>query len=704
MTMLKDFFTPQSVAVIGAAREPGKLGYGVVSNILKYHYTGQVYPINPKAEQILGLPCYPSVLAVPGPVELAVIVVPNKLVPQVMEECGKKGVHAAIIISAGFREAGMDGIKLERQVLEIAAQYGVRIVGPNCLGIISTHTPLNASFAAGMPPQGGIAFMSQSGALCTAILDWALAKQIGFSYFVSLGNKADVNEVDLLQAWEDDKDSRVIIVYMEGLRDGRQFMEVARRVTRRTPVIAVKSGNTAAGSRAVSSHTGSLAGSERAYHAAFEQAGVLRADSIEQLFDYALAFAYQPPLKGRNVAIVTNAGGPGIMATDALESNGMKLATLQPETVELLRKGLPAAANVYNPVDVIGDALADRYEYALKAVLADKNVEGVLVILTPQVYTQIDETAEVIGRLAAGQDKPVLGCFMGEERVGPGIAILNKHRIPNYSFPERSVGALKAMADFWEQGQRPVPSYEEFSVDRNRVKRVFRRVRREGRLSLGDAEAREILEAYGLRIPRSVLAKTVDEAVQAANSIGYPVVMKVASPDILHKSDIGGVRLNVRDADQVRDLFDLLVFRAQRYMPEATIWGVLVQEMVARGKEVIIGVNRDPQFGPLLMFGLGGIYVEVLKDVTFRIAPVSRQEATEMMDEIRSYHLLQGVRGEKPSDLDAVVDAILRVSQLVTDFAEIVEMDINPLMVLEAGSGAIAVDSRFVLKEKEKAE
>ncbi|MBC7233302.1 MAG: acetate--CoA ligase [Chloroflexi bacterium] len=702
--MLKAFFTPQSVAVIGAAREPGKLGYGVLSNILKYGYTGQVYPINPKADQILGLKCYPTVLDVPGPIELAIIVIPNKFVPQVMEECGKKGVQGAIIISAGFRESGMDGIKLEHQVLDIAKRYGIRVVGPNCLGIISTHTPLNASFAAGMPPKGSIAFMSQSGALCTAILDWALAKEIGFSHFVSLGNKADVDEVDLLQAWKDDKHSRVIIVYMEGLRDGQKFMEVARQVTQHTPVIAVKSGNTAAGSRAVSSHTGSLAGSERAYQAAFHQTGVLRATSIEQLFDYSLAFAYQPELKGRNIAIVTNAGGPGIMATDALESSGMKLATLEPETIETLRQGLPAAANVYNPVDVIGDALADRYEHALKAVLQDKNVHGVLVILTPQVYTQIEETAEVVGRLAALYGKPVLACFMGEEKVGPGIKILNRYSIPNYPFPERAVGAFRAMAAFSERRQRPAPQYERFEVDRERVAQIFARARSEGRVTLGDAESREIMEAYGLRIPRSILARTVEEAVEAADSIGYPVVMKIASPDILHKSDIGGVRLNVANAEQVRDLFDLLIFRAQRYMPEAQIWGVLVQEMVAKGKEVIIGVNRDPQFGPLLMFGLGGIYVEVLKDVTFRIAPVSREEAVEMIDEIRSYHLLRGVRGEKPSDLDAIVDAILRVSQLVTDFPEIVEMDINPLMVHEAGKGAVAVDMRFVLKEKESEE
>lgn len=702
--MLEMFFTPKSVAVIGAAREPGKLGYGVLSNILSCGYNGKIYPINPKADEILGLPCYPSVLHVPGDVELAVVVVPNKFVLQIMEECGQKGVKGVIIITAGFREAGTDGIKLEHQVMDIAKQYGIRVVGPNCLGIISTHTPLNASFAAGMPPKGQIAFMSQSGALCTAILDWALAKEIGFSHFVSLGNKADVNEIDLLQAWENDANSRVIIVYMEGIGDGPRFMQVARQVTQHKPVIAVKSGNTAAGSRAVSSHTGSLSGSEKAYEAAFNQSGILRCSSIEQLFDYSLAFAYQPPLKGNRIAIVTNAGGPGIMATDALELNGMKLATLQPKTIEILRQGLPAAANFYNPVDVIGDALADRYTHALKAVLADKNVDGVIVILTPQVYTQIELTAETVCRLAAEHDKPVLACFMGEQKVGPGIRILNQHNIPNYSFPERAVGAMRAMYQYCQRVERPAPDYVRFVVDQKRVQEIFARARADGRLTLGDAEAREVMEAYGLRIPRSVLAKTIDEAVAAAEDIGYPVVMKIASPDILHKSDIGGVRLNVRDAEQVRDLFDLLIYRARHYMETAQIWGVQVQEMVPKGKEVIIGVNRDPQFGPLLMFGLGGVYVEVLKDVTFRVAPVSRQEATEMIDEIRSYHLLRGVRGERPSDLGAIVDSILRVSQLVTDFPEIVEMDINPLMVHEAGKGAVAVDMRFVLKEKESEE
>ena len=702
--MLEAFFTPQSVAVIGAARTPGKLGYGVLTNILESGYKGRIYPINPQADEILGLKAYPSVLDVPDPIEMVVIVIPNKYVPQVMEECGQKGVKGAIIISAGFREASMEGFKLEQQVLDIARQYGVRVVGPNCLGIISTHTPINASFAAGMPPKGSIAFMSQSGALCTAILDWALSENIGFSHFVSLGNKADVDEVDLLEAWKEDENSRVVIIYMEGLKDGQEFIKVAREVTKETPVIAVKSGNTAAGSRAVSSHTGTLAGSERAYEAAFLQTGVLRANSIEHLFDYSLAFSYQPALKGRNIAIVTNAGGPGIMATDALEQNGLKLATLESKTVETLREGLPAAANVFNPIDVIGDALADRYAHALKAALADQNVDGVIVILTPQVYTQIEETAEIVGQIAASQEKPVLGCFMGEEKVGPGIKVLNRYSIPNYVFPERAVGAFHAMAEYWESSQRPEPEYKRFDVDREVVRKVFDRVRSEGRLTLGDAESREIMEAYGLRIPRSILAADPDEAVAAAERIGYPVVMKIVSPDILHKSDIGGVRLNIRGANEVRDSFDLLMYRAERYMADARIWGVLVQEMAARGKETIIGMNRDPQFGPLLMFGLGGIYVEVLKDVTFRIAPVSPREAQEMLNEIRSYHLLRGVRGEPPSDLDAIVDTILRVSQLVTDFPEIVEMDINPLTVYEAGKGALAVDMRFVLEERESEE
>jgi acetyltransferase len=697
INMLEVFSCPQAIAVIGASRDPEKLGYGVLSNIIEHGYPGRVYPINPKAEEILGLKCYPSVLDVPDPIDLAVIVIPNKYVAAALEECGQKGVQGAIIISAGFREAGLEGVRMERELVAIAKRYGMRLIGPNCLGVIDTICPLDASFAAGMPPQGKIAFMSQSGALCTAILDWALAADIGFSRFVSLGNKADVGEVDLLEAWEDDLHSKVILTYIEGLSEGRKFMEVARRVTQHIPVIAVKSGSTDAGSRAVSSHTGSLAGSARAYESAFRQSGVLRAESIESLFDYSLAFAYQPVLPGGRIAIVTNAGGPGVMATDALEREGLSLAPLSRETIDFLRDHLPAAANMYNPIDVLGDAPTERYALALEAALQDENVDGVIVMLAPQVMTQVEETAEAVGRIVARHDKPVLGCFMGQAKVGPGIKVLNQYKVPNYPFPERAVGALKAMLEYRHWLERPPLEIEEFDVDREKVKDIFDQVRADGRQAIGDAEAREIMQAYDIRIPASKLATTSDEALEFAEEIGYPVVMKIASPDILHKTDIGGVKLGISSANEVRDAFDLLVYRATRYMPDAEIWGCLVQEMVRGGKEVIVGMNCDPQFGPLMMFGLGGIYVEALKDVTFRIAPFSRQEAEEMIREIRSYSLLKGVRGERPSDIEAIVDTLLRLSQLVTDFPEIMEMDINPLIVFEAGRGVVGVDMRLVL-------
>ena len=695
--MLDMFFNPKAVAVIGASRDPAKLGHGVLSNILKYGYPGQVYPINPKGGEILGLECYKSVLDIPGPVDMAIIVIPNRFVAQVLDECGQKGIKGAVVITAGFREAGHEGVKMESELLSIAHKHSIRLIGPNCLGTIDTVLPLNGSFAAGMPKKGTIGFMSQSGALCTAILDWALAEGVGFSRFVSLGNKADVDEVDLLEAWENDENSRVIISYLEGLRDGQRFIDVARRVTRKTPFIVVKSGNTEAGSRAVSSHTGSLAGSEAAYDAAFRQSGVLRALSIQELFDYSLAFAYQPALPGKRIAIVTNAGGPGIMATDALERSGMKLASLQRETIDYLRENLPPAANIYNPIDVIGDARADRYGRAIEAILRDKNVDGLMVILTPQVMTQISETAELTGQLAKKYEKPVLACFMGQQTIGPGLEILNKHKIPNYPFPERAAAAFKAMLDYHTWLERPPLEIPRFDVDEDKVHQLLDEVRDDGRLTMGEAEAREVMTTYGIRIPESRVAKHVDEAVQIAEEIGYPVVMKIASPDILHKSDIGGIKVGVSGATNVRDAFDLIVYRATRYMPDATIWGVQVQEMVMGGKEIIVGMNRDPQFGPLLMFGLGGIYVEVLKDVTFRVAPISSLDAKEMIQEIRAYHLLQGVRGEKASDQDAIAEVLLRISQLVTDFPEIVELDINPLLVCELGQGAVAVDARLVL-------
>ncbi len=695
--MLDAFFHPQSVAIIGASRDPEKLGYAVLDNLKEGGYPGRLYPVNPKADEILGLKAYPSVLDIPDPVDLAVIVIPYRFVPAVLEQCGQKGIEAVVVISAGFREAGREGLERERELVETARKYNLRIIGPNCLGVIDTSTPLNASFATGMPPGGPIAFMSQSGALGTAVLDMAMAGRIGFSKFVSLGNKADVSEIDLLEAWGDDPISQVILIYVEGLPDGQKFIQVARKVTRHKPVVAIKSGVTKSGSRAVSSHTGSLAGSEAAYKAAFRQAGVIRATSMEALFDYARAFAYQPLLKGDRIGIVTNAGGPGILATDALEHAGMEITRLDSETSEALTGYLPGAASVGNPVDVLGDALADRYEYATRLVLDDTNVDGLIVIVTPQAMTEIGKTAHAVGRMAQESDKPVLACFMGEARIKAGIDVLWQYGVPNYPFPERAAAALAAMSTYRRERERPIFEVEPCTVCTSRVRELFDRVRAEGRVSIGDTEAREVLEAYGFPIPQSRLAETPEEAIEFAEEMGYPVVLKIASPDILHKTDVGGIKLNLGSPDDVRDAFDLIVYRAGRYVPGACIWGCLVQQMVTGGREVLVGMSRDPQFGPLVAFGLGGIYVEALKDVAFRVAPFSREEAGEMIHEIRSYPLLEGIRGEPPSDHEAMVDALLRISQLVTDFPEIVELDINPLMVFEEGRGAMAIDMRLVL-------
>ncbi|MFO7166993.1 MAG: acetate--CoA ligase [Chloroflexota bacterium] len=696
--MLEAVFAPSSVAVVGASPDPSRLGHRVLKNILTNGYGGRVFPIHPSAPTVLDLPAYRSVLDVPEPIDLAVIVIPAAAVLGVVDECGRKGVKGLVVITAGFKEVGGEGRELERQLLELVRRYEMRMVGPNCLGIIDTLTKLNASFAALYPDPGQIAFMSQSGAICTAILDWSKSQGIGFSRFVSLGNKADVDEVALLRAWGGDPQNRVILAYLEGINDGPTFIQTAREVTKRTPVIAIKSGTTQAGTRAISSHTGSLAGSERAYEAAFQQSGIIRAESMEELFDYALAFAYQPPIPGNRIAIVTNAGGPGIIATDAIERSGLRLAEFTPATIERLRAGLPPTASVFNPIDVIGDAAADRYEVALAAALADPNVDAVLVLFTPQAGSEPERTAEVIARLAAGQTKPILASYMGEYSIGPALDLLNRHRIPNYPFPERAVSALRAMYRQRVWADREPGEYASFEVDRERVRSLFARVRAAGRVELGELEAREVMEAYGMRLPQSRLAQSPEEAAAIAAEIGFPVVMKISSPDILHKSDIGGVKVGVQDAIQARDTYELIEYRARKYSPGAQIWGVLVQEQVRKGREILVGVSRDPQFGPLVAFGLGGIYVEVLKDVAFRIAPITRQVAAEQVRSIRAFPLLQGVRGEPPADIAAAEEVLLRISQLVTDFPEIVEMDINPLVLYNQGEGGIVVDARIILQ------
>jgi acetyltransferase len=694
---LDTLLSPASVAVVGASDKKEKPGYAILYNIVSSGFKGRIFPVNPARDTLLGLPCYKSLEDIKEKIDLAVLVIPAKAVIETLEVCASLGVGSVVIISAGFRETGIEGLRAERTIAEIAQRNHMRILGPNCLGLIDTFTPMNATFAKGTPPQGKIAFMSQSGALCTSILDISIAESVGFSCFVSLGNKADLNEIDFLRAWVDHPNVNVVLAYLEGITDGQRFIEVAREFTKKKPIVAIKAGVTSSGSKAVSSHTGALAGSEKAYEAAFKQAGVIRARSMSELFDFAIALARQPLPRNNKVAVITNAGGPGIMATDAIERMGLSIASLNDTTMENLKKALPPAASILNPVDLLGDATTERYRDAINVILTDPNVGALVVILTPQFATPIDEVAQVVAEAAANGKIPVLACFMGMASLKNAEATFAHNRVPNYIMPERAIEALSVMVKQRAWEEKPDPPLEVLDLDVQRVLEIFEKVRAEGRLKMGDSEARAILEAYRIPVPASKLCASADEAVAFAEEIGYPVVMKIASPDILHKTDIGGVRLNVQGATAVRDSFDLIMYRATRYMPDAEIWGCLVQQQVHGGREVIIGMNRDPQFGPLVMFGLGGIYVEALKDVSFRVAPFSREEAMEMMREMRSFNLLMGVRGEARSDLRAIADTLLKVSQLVIDFPDIVEMDINPLIVFEEGKGAMGIDMRLVL-------
>lgn len=694
--MLSNFFRPDSVAVIGASRETGKVGHELLKNLLDSSFSGHVYPVNPKADEILGLKVYPDIADVTGQIGLAVIVVPARFAPSVIENCGKKGIDSAIIISAGFKEAGSAGAKLEQEVSRQASKFNMRVLGPNCLGIIDTQFGLNASFAGRMPPQGKIAFFSQSGALGTAMLDWALQGKIGLSKFVSLGNKMDISESDLLEALADDPETNVILGYIEGVKDGRAFMDAALAVTRKKPVIIFKSGSTAAGARAASSHTGTLAGSENAFQAAFKQCGILRAPTIEALFDYALVMANQPLPVGNKLAIVTNAGGPGIIAADACEKSELTMASFQQDTIGHLRESLPPTAAIYNPVDVIGDAKADRYITALQAVESDNNTDIGLVLLTPQAMTEAVATAEAVIDTFQNSKKPVAVSFMGGLSVAEGIDVLEKKEIPTYSDPSRAIYALDAASRYANWKDNPIQqNIEKQPIDSARIANILTRAENQSENTLIGSDAMEVLSEYGFVVPKMGFARTGSAAADVADDIGYPVVIKISSPDILHKSDIGGVRLGLRDASEVKKAFEEVVSSARRFMPSAPIMGVTVDQMIPTGKEVILGMAKDPDFGPLLMFGLGGIYVEVLKDVAFRIAPIDRREATAMISEIHAYQLLRGVRGEKPADIQSIVDSLLKLSQLVTDFPDIIEMDINPLMVMPRGQGAVAVDCRI---------
>ncbi|MCK9265958.1 acetate--CoA ligase family protein [bacterium] len=695
--MLNQFFNPSSVALVGASSNTSKLGYRILKNLIDGGYKGAIYPINPKGETILNLKGYKSINDLPEGPELVLMVVPANIVNDVAKRCGERGVKGLIVISAGFKEAGKEGKEKEEELKKIVKEYNMRLIGPNCLGIIDTVHNLNASFAFEMPPTGTISFITQSGALGTSILDWAVKENIGLSKFVSFGNMADVSETDLIREFGDDPNTNVILLYLEGLQDGKKFIEAAKEVSLKKPIVMVKSGRSAAGSKAVSSHTGSLAGSDKAYDAALRQGGVIRANSVQELFDCAIAFAYQPPVKGKNIAIVTNAGGPGVMAVDAIEDNKMSISEISPETKKELQSFLSLAASVNNPVDVLGDALADTYGKALDIVLREKDVDSVLTVLTPQVVTQISETAEETVKISKKYQKPVLGCFMGGHRIEEGIQVLMKNGVPNYLFPERAISSLKSMYDYYRWKESDKGNTVDFKVDKQTVSQIINKVKEKGETTMGDIEGRAILDAYGINTVKSFVVKDVGECKSVIAKTGLPVVMKLVSPDILHKTEAGGVKVGVKTEAEAEQVFQEIITSAKAYKKDAKIEGIQIQPMITGGVEVIIGVNKDAQFGHLLMFGLGGIFVELLKDVSFKVVPVTNNDVKDMVNGIKTSQMLKGFRNMPERDIQSIEDVLLRISQLCMDFPEISEMDINPLMVMEKGKGAVAVDARFAL-------
>lgn len=684
---------PRSVAVVGATPVPGKIGNAVMANVQSF--PGPVFGVNPKYQEILGRPCVPSVRDLPEPVDLAVIVIPAEGVPETLKQCGERGIRNAVVISAGFKEVGLEGAQREKELVRIANEYELNVVGPNALGLISTRVGLNATFAPRGALPGHIAFMSQSGAFCTTVLDWAWKEKLGFSHFVSLGNKAVLNECDFLWAFAEDPETRVIVGYLEGILEGPRFMAIAREVTRQKPVVILKAGRAEAGARAVSSHTGTMAGSDQAYEAAFRQCGVIRARNVEELFDFAYILSRQPLPKGRRIGIVTNAGGPGVMAADAAEEEGLRVAQLSPHTLQALAEKVPKEAAIYNPVDVVGHATLEQYQAAVELILADLNVDLGVALSAPHPILRFADLAKVVAQARLG--KPLSVSFMAGDLGEEAEEILRDAGIPSFFDPARAVRALAALVRYAEIRQRPRGEPPYFPVDRQQARAVLAEARRKGRLRLG-LEAAGILSAYGIPLARGGLAKTAEEAARLAQEIGKPLALKIVSPDLTHKTEVGGVRLNVPPTEADRVAWELLTTLRNRF-PEATLDGVYVQEMLPPGREVILGMVRDPTFGPLLMFGLGGIYVEVLRDVAFAVAPLSRAEAEELVDLIRGKKLLHGTRGQPPVNVSALLDLVLRVGQVAQENPEILELDLNPILCY--AERVVAVDVRLTVAEEE---
>lgn len=693
------FLSPKSIAIIGASDKEGSVGRAITSNIMK-GYKGKIYPISPTRDRVFDMPAFKTVLDVKDKIDLAVVVTKNDIVPAVLEECGKKKIQGVIVITAGFKEVNEEGRKLEQQLKDIVKKYGIKMIGPNCLGVMNLDpkTMMNSTFLKITPKSGQIALVSQSGAICAALVEDASAQGIGFSAVISLGNKADMSEIDVLKMLAEHEQTKVIVMYLEDMGDGQEFLRVCKQITKKLkkPVLVLKSGRSPEGAKAAMSHTGALMGSDEIYDAVLNQSGAIRVDSMEELFDYATAFSKQPlPLKG-DLVIVSNAGGPAIISTDACSKYGIKMATIE-DIRPKINAVIPPWGSSRNPVDIVGDADFNRFNNVLENVLAHKNVGSVIAMCTPSATLDYDKLAEVVVKMSKKYKKTMLASLMGLDEGIKNREILAAGGVPYYTYAEGAIRALRAMLRFSSWLNTPEGTITKFKADKAAVKKVFASVRKQGRTNLLEEEGQEVLRAYGFPLPQSLLAKTAADAVKHAKKIGFPVVMKIASPQIIHKSDAGGVKVGIASEQAVRDAFDQITKNAKKYDKNAQIKGVLIQEMVKGGKELIIGSKQEPGFGPVIMLGMGGIYVEVLKDVTFRLAPVTNKEADDMIGSIKTKKLLEGVRGEKPADKKKLSELIQKLSALVTDFEEIKELDMNPVLVMEQGKGCKILDIRIGL-------
>ncbi|WP_432645594.1 acetate--CoA ligase alpha subunit [Methanobrevibacter sp.] len=694
MVDLNKMFKPESVAVIGASNTPGKVGYIIVDNLINDGFEGAIYPINPKGGEILGKKAYANIKDIPEKVDLAIITIPSTLVNTAVEECGEIGVENMVVITAGFKEVGDEGAKLEEELTALGKKYGINIIGPNSLGITDSHTPLNGSFSQMMPPTGNMAFISQSGAMMVAIIDWSVTSGIGFSKVISLGNKAGVNEIELLQYLADDDETNVIICYLESISEDEDFVRTMRETALKKPIIILKSGSSSAGAEAASSHTGALAGSDLAFDTSFRQSGIIRVETMAELFDLGLAFSKAPLPRGDNVAIITNAGGGGVVTVDAMEKADLKLVQFDEETTAKLKKCVTEEGSAKNPIDVLGDAPVSRYKESLEIVLSQDEVDSLIVMVCPTASADPDGIANAILEERKEFDKPIIVVNMGGPSFEKANEVLRENGVPTYVFPETAVTALKAMTDYAKLQDRVYDDVVEnvTDVDKDSVKAIFEKVKTDGRDTLLGSEAYAVAEAYGISAAPIKLSTSADEAALLAEEMEFPVVLKIASDKILHKSDIGGVKVGISSPEEAKATYDEIIANAKAAHPDIIPDGVEVQKMMDSGEEVIVGMIRDKQFGPMIAFGMGGIYVNLIEDVSFNLAKgMSSQEIDEQIDSTKVSELLAGYRGEAPCDVEEVKEAIKRVARLTLDFPEISELDINPIFVYEEGSSALDI-------------